>query len=184
VVVVELPDDSHTRKAEQLGQRHARGRLDRVRGLDAAEDEVRLLLLDHLGEGSSDRDRIAIGRFLDRDANAAIGSHGEAASHCLLRILVAGGDDHHLTLPAEALPDLERLLGCERVPFVQGEVEEVRIDALPIVGELDLVPEHRHLLRADDDLHRASTPRRRANFRSPRPSASPPPRARSPDARG
>src|SRR6266550_8278211 len=148
--------DGDTRKSEELGERRSRRRLHPIARLHAAEDEVRRFALRDRREQPRNGDRVGRPRIVDSDR--PIGSHRETASHRVLDLSAADGDDDNLVaLPAEALPDAERLLGRVRVPLVEREVEEVRVDIARIGGELDLVAENRDLLDANDDLH-AATP--------------------------
>ena len=120
------------------------------------------LALDDLGERPGDLDRVE--PRLRLDADAAVGAHGEAAPHGVLRVLVPDRHDDHLA-GACGLDEAERLLGRVRVPLVQREVEVVGIDIPLVFGELDFVAEDGDLLHADDDLQ-ASTASRSITWRS------------------
>ena len=137
-VVIDARDDRGARQVEQLGKRCAGRRLHRVAGLDAAEDELRILRLHHVGERPRDREWISPGCL---DPYRPVGPHGETTPQRALGLLCAAGDDDDLA--AEALPQPERLLGGEAIPLVQRGIDVVRVDVAPVACELDLVAERR-----------------------------------------
>ena len=149
---LDLRHDRDPRQPEQLGQRGAGGRLHRVARLNAAEDEARLLPLHGLGERVRDGEGVleAAGH-----ADGPIGTHGETAAQRRFRLALAGRDGDDFALP-EPLADLERFLGCGRIPLVQRVVDVVGIDVPLVGGELDFVAEDGDLLDADDYLQTAT----------------------------
>src|SRR2546423_5055134 len=149
--------DGDTRKVEELRDRCPRRRLPPIPRLHAAEDEVRRFALRDRREQPRNGDRVGRPRIVDSDR--PIGSHRETASHRILDLSAADGEDDDLVaLAAEFLPDAQRLLSRVRVPLVEREVEVVRIDIARIPGELDLVAQNCDLFDANDDLHAAAPP--------------------------
>ena len=149
---LDLLRHGNARQRQQLGQRRSGCSLHRIGGLHAAEDQIRALAADHVGQRSGGRDRISRRNLFALDANPAIRAHRQGPPHGVLGVLVTHGDDDDLAVSRRLL-HAERFLGCVRVPLVDRELEEVRVDVTLVVGELDLVAEHRDLLDAHDDLH-------------------------------
>ena len=141
-------DDSRARQLEQLRERRPGRSLHGITRLHPAKNEVSALGPHDVGKGPRDRERV-MADVLDPDC--AVGAHREAASQRRLGLLRATRDEDDFA--AEALPQLERLLGREAIPFVQRRVEIVRVDVEPVSGELDLVPELQHLLYTHDGFH-------------------------------
>ena len=157
-VVVELFDHRHVGQPEVARDGHPRGAVDRIGGLHAAQHEVRRLALDRGGEHPRHRERVGVLQRLVPDTRGAIGAPGQAAEQRLLGLLVAHRDHHDFTVAAGLVAQLQRRLERERVPLVEIQLEEVRVDARAVVEQLELVVERRHLLHRDDDLHAGPVP--------------------------
>ena len=91
---IDLEREGALRPAEQ-GCQHLAGLVGIVvDGLLAHDDEIGLLLLDHLGQDLGDGERLDGGVGLDQDA--AVGPHGERGADGLAGLLRADGDGDDL----------------------------------------------------------------------------------------
>jgi hypothetical protein len=143
---LDLRHDGHARQVEELGE-HRPGRgLDRVRRLDAGEHEVGILGSNDFRERPGYLNRVELAFGIDADAS--VGSHGEATPHRLFAVYGPDGDDHDLAVTG-GLAEAQGLLGRIGVPLVEDVVEVVGIDVPLVVGELDFVAEDGDLLDRD-----------------------------------